>query len=94
MHIPKTRIIDLTMSDSINFGLFHMIMNFIQLIFNELYDSKSVNEIGTLKFLQDRIWRASVNADVRKAYDPDKEFVLAVKAVMHHFGVTNYSDMS
>ena len=55
MHIPKTRIIDLTMSDSINFGLFHMIMNFIQLIFNELYDSKSVNEIGTLKFLQDRI---------------------------------------
>ena len=80
-------------------GLLHMIMNFIQLIFNELYDSKSINEIGSLKFLQDRMCRVSVNADVKMAYDPDKEFVLAVKdaycaaAVTHHFGMTNYSDM-
>ena len=83
----------------ITFGFFHMHMSFIQLIFDELYDSRSVTEIGTLKFLQERMCRLSVNADVKKAFDADKEFVLAVKdvycaaAVMQHFGMEKFSDM-
>jgi hypothetical protein len=82
----------------ITFELFHMVMNFMQVMFNELYSVHSTSEIGTLKFMQERLHRESVNCDVKKAYDADKEFLVAVTdvyvaaAVMHHFGLQEYTD--
>jgi hypothetical protein len=92
---PKTNFSNL---GPITFELFHMVMNFLQLIFKELYKSSSVAECGTLKFIQDRLSRKSVNEDVKKAYDADKEFIIAVNdiysvvSIMQHFGMSAYTD--
>ena len=81
----------------ITFELFHMTMNFMQIVFNELYSTGSSGDIGTLKFMQERLSRSSVNADVSKAYDADKDFLMAVtdiylaEAVMEHFGLDSYT---
>ena len=83
----------------ITFEFFHMVMNYVQLIFDELYDSSSANEVGTLKFLQERMCRVSVNANVKKAFDADKDFIVSITdvyrlaAAMHHFGMDTYTDM-
>ena len=82
----------------ITFEFFHMNMNFIQVLFDELYSSTSAGEIGTLKFLQERLSRSCVNSDVKKAYDADKDFIIAVTdiykalAIMNHFGMNVYTD--
>ena len=62
----------------ITFELFHLYMNLLQMIFKTLYSSNSVQDIGTLKSLQDRISRTNVNQNINEHYDADKDFVISV----------------
>lgn len=79
----------------ITFELFHMLMNFAENTFKDLFRASSVCEVGTLKFIQQSLSRASVNGDVKKHYDAHKEFICDVTdiysalAVMNHFGMTS-----
>lgn len=62
----------------ITFEFFHMHMNFLKMAFSTLYDTKSVQDIGTLKSLQNRISRSNVGENVNTHYDADKDFFISV----------------
>ena len=82
----------------ITFEFFHMLMNLMEVIVKELYNAASVASPGTLCQLKELVSRHSFNADVKKAYDADKQFVLSVTtvygvaAVLHHFGMASEHD--
>lgn len=70
-----------------------MNMNFLNVIFKELYDSESGTDIGTLKSLKDRIARTNVKAEVKAAYNQDRDFFISVvdvyitESLLTHFGM-------
>ena len=77
----------------ITFEMFHLLMNYVQLIFKQLFKDSSIAEIGTMKCEATRILRSSVNPNVNEHYDADRDFIVSyvdcyiVEAVMHHFGM-------
>lgn len=62
----------------ITFELFYLHMNMLKMIFKTLYCKDSVQDIGTLKSLQERISRSNVNENVNEHYDADKDFFISV----------------
>ena len=83
----------------ITFEMFHLhYMKFLMVFFKCLYSEKSGDEVGTMKSAIDRIMRNNVDPDVRKAYDPHKDFVISfvdayiIEMICHYFGMeTNLS---
>jgi hypothetical protein len=82
----------------ITFEMFHLHMKFLMVFCKCLYSEKSGDEVGTMKSAIDRIMRNNVDPDVRKAYDPDKDFVISfvdayiIEMICHYFGMeTNLS---
>ena len=77
----------------ITFEFFHMNLNFLILLFKELYDTNSYDELGTMRSEQARIKRENVDKDPRHAYDADKDFTVSfvdayiVEAALHHFSI-------
>lgn len=91
--LPRDRYKHLT---PITFGFFHMHMNFLQVvIFNRLFKSDSVREIGTLRNLKERLGRKQVSDDVKNAFDADNEFLKTVTrayvilAALQYFGMAD-----
>ena len=68
-------------------------MNYVSLIFKQLYKSNSGTDVGTMKCEQNRILRTKVNENVNEYYDADKEFITSfvdsyiVEAVLDYFGM-------
>lgn len=83
----------------ITFEFFHMNMNFLSVIFKELYNEGSGSNLGTLKSLQDRIARTNVKAEVKTAYNQDRDFFISVtdayivECLLTHFGMTDVLSM-
>ncbi|KAH3694232.1 hypothetical protein DPMN_081672 [Dreissena polymorpha] len=77
----------------ITFEMFHLLMNYVKLIFKQLYNENSTGELGTMKCEATRIFRTSVNENVNENYDADKDFIVSyvdayiVEAVMDYFGM-------
>ena len=92
---PEDRYVHLT---PITFGLFHMQMNLLQIIFNRLYNHNSVQEVGTLRNLKERLARKQVKDDVNNNYDADAAFFNSVTrayvliATMEYFSMTHIND--
>lgn len=70
---------------------FHMAMKLLGVAYKQLYNKDSGINLGTMKSAQTRIQRNSVDADVKNAYNADKDFFISfvdayiVEAVCHHF---------
>ena len=83
----------------ITFEMFHLLMNFVQMIFKQLYNEQSTAEIGTMKCEATRILRASVNPNVNEHFEADKDFIVSfvdsyiVAAVMDYFGLEDVHDV-
>ena len=77
----------------ITFKVFHMLMNFLTMLFKMLYSQESVKDFGTLKCFQERISRSNVSEDVKNHYDADKDFTVSVinvyimECVLEFFGM-------
>ena len=77
----------------ITFEFFHLLMNFVKMILNNLYDEASVQELGTMKSEQSRILRDNVNLNVNEHYDADRDFICSftdayiTEAIMDFFGM-------
>jgi hypothetical protein len=74
--------------------LFHLLMNFLNMCFKELYRSDSSQDPGTLKYFQDRLNRKSVKTDVPNAYDADRDFFLSITRAYVGEALCQYFDMS
>lgn len=80
----------------VTFEMFHLLMNFLQGFFDFLYSDKSAGDLGTLKCEINRVMRSQVDQDVKKAYDADKDFVIAfvnayiVELVCERFGMEDH----
>ena len=74
---------------------FHMAMKLLAVIMKRLWTSSSGASLGTLRNLQLRTQRHDVNANVKKAYNEDKEFFLnftnanIIEAICSHFGLAD-----
>lgn len=70
---------------------FHMAIKLLSVVFKRLYNANSVREMGTMKAMQTRLQRTTVNPDVSLAYNADKDFFISltdahiVEAVLHYF---------
>jgi hypothetical protein len=77
----------------ITFELFHLLMNYVKLMFKQLYKSDSAMDMGTMKCEENRILRTNVNENVNDHYDADKDFIISfvdayiVTAVVEFFGM-------
>lgn len=77
----------------ITFEMFHLLMNYVKMMFKQLYKETSTSELGTMMCEATRLLRTSVNADVNEHYDADKDFIVSfvdcyiVEAVMDYFGM-------
>jgi hypothetical protein len=82
----------------ITFGLFHMRMNFLQMVFNRLYKTQSVAEVGTLRNLKEKLGRKQVNDDVKNSFDADSQFLdtvcraHVVLAALDYFSMNSIND--
>lgn len=67
-------------------------------MFKRLYSTDSIQDIGTLKSLQDRISRSNVGSSVAEYYDEDRSFITSVvdmyivELFMEHFGMADVLD--
>ena len=84
----------------ITFEFYHLGMNFMEkVIFRRLWKDDSQRDMGTMNSEATRIFRHSVDPDVMKAYDADKEFILSfahayiIEAAMDFFGMAERNDM-
>ena len=60
----------------ITFEFFHLGMNFLEkTVVGSLWNDEGVFELGTLKCEVERIIRKSFNANVKVAYEADRDFV-------------------
>ena len=70
---------------------FHMAMKLLSVAFKRLFSANSVREMGTMKAMQTRIQRSTVNPNVSEAYSADKDFFISVtdayivEAVLQYF---------
>jgi hypothetical protein len=70
---------------------FHMAMKLLSVAFKRLFSASRVRERGTMKAMQSRIQRSTVNPNVSEAYSADKDFFISltdahiVEAVLHCF---------
>ena len=62
----------------ITFELFHMLMNYMKMVYKQLYKESSTQDMGTLKSLKERLSRSSVGTNVNEHYDADKDFFMSV----------------
>lgn len=92
---PRAMFTDLS---PITFELFHLLMNFLQITFDDLFKTTSVCNFGSLKFIQTKLSRESANGNVKAEYDAHKELLCditdtySVLAIMQHFGMKSVSD--
>ena len=80
--------------DPITCEFFHLGMNFLEkIVFRRLWHEEAHAEVGTMKCAQQRWCRKKVSANVKKAYDPDKEFFLSfvrgyvIEGILEFFGM-------
>ncbi|XP_061184242.1 uncharacterized protein LOC133192263 [Saccostrea echinata] len=77
----------------ISFELFHMHMNYLKMVFKVFFNSTSVQEIGTLKSLQNRLSRTKIGENLNDNYDSNKDFFISVvdayiiECIMEFFGM-------
>ena len=70
-------------------------MNYVQVAFDKLFLSQSACKVGTLKYLQERLSRKTVNGNVKNEYDALESFMCYVTeiycslAIVKHFGMTS-----
>lgn len=82
----------------ISFGFFHMLMNFLQQIFNRLFKYESVSQKGSLKNLKERLGRKQVSADIKNSFDASSSFMMTVTrahvvlAALDYFSMTSVHD--
>ncbi len=94
--LPKDCYVHLT---PITFGLFHMEMNFLQLVFDRLFAASSVAEQGTLRHLKEILNYKQVKDDIKNSFDADLHFLqtvcqaYVVLAVMDYFGMDSMTDI-
>ncbi len=89
--LPRDRYKHLT---PISFGFFHMHKNFLQIVvFNRLFKSDSVREMGTLKNLKERLCCKQVSDDVKNSSDAD-EFINTVTRAYVILAALDYFGMS
>ena len=75
----------------ITFEMFHLMMNYCQLVFKQLFRDSSSTDVGTMKCEADTILRSNVN--VNEHYNADRDFIVyfvdcyIVEAVLHYFGM-------
>ncbi|CAG2210873.1 unnamed protein product [Mytilus edulis] len=80
----------------VTFEMFHLLMNFLQGFFDFLYSDKSAGDLRTLKCEINKVMRSQVDQDVKKAYDADKDFVIAfvnayiVELLCERFGMEDH----
>ena len=65
----------------ITFELFHMLMNYMKMVFKQLYKESSTQDLGTLKSLKERLSRSNVGTNVNEHYDADKDFFVSVSDI-------------
>jgi hypothetical protein len=81
----------------VTFEFFHLMMNFLQAIFDVLHLESDKLQPGTLGFAKTRLDRRKVREPVKQQYDPCKEFITtttratAVAAILNHFGMDDIS---
>jgi len=68
-----------------------MAINLLSIVFKRLFNANSVHEMGTMKAMQTRLQRTTVNPNVSEAYAADKDFFVSltdahiIEAVLHYF---------
>lgn len=79
----------------VTFEFFHMMMAYLQLMFDKLYNEDSVEDIGTIKAEAVRTNMINVSPKVKDSYDADKDFIKSyvdahiVEATLEYFGMDN-----
>lgn len=81
------------------FEFFHLGMNYLEkAIFGGLWNNNGPLDVGTMKCEKERITRHSVDPNVMKAYDADKDYTEScinaymIEAVMQFFGMEERND--
>ena len=79
----------------ISFEFFHMHMNYLKMAFKIFYNSSTVQELGTLKSLQNRLSRMKIGENMNENYDNNRDFFISVvdayivECLMEFFGMEN-----
>lgn len=79
----------------ISFEFFHMHMNYLKMVFKILFNSSSVQELGTLRSLQNRLSRTKIGENLNDNYENNKDFFISVvdtyiiECLMEYFGMEN-----
>ena len=69
---PEAAFVNLSL---ITYEFVHQHMNFVKIIFADLFDKNSACDVGTLKFMLERLYRQSLNGDTMHRYDAHKELL-------------------
>ena len=80
-------------------SFFHLGMNYLEkYVLGSLWNNDGPAELGTMKCEAERIFRHSVDTNVMKAYDADRDFALSffgayvVEAALSYFGMETRND--